>query len=179
MDGATRQDQVFMAQVCERSERWEEMKKWCALLATNPSGLTTDERNLFSIAFKNVLAHRRASRRAMIEMSKNNVHDPAATGMIKRYMARIEGEIEGLCHECINLITGKNAQNLTFKGLLPTSTTDEDKVFYHKMLGDYHRYLAEIGGGQQDANKVRESAHNEYKQASDIALSSLNATHPI
>ena len=97
MEGATRADQVFMAQVCERSERWEEMKKWCAVLATNPAGLTTSERNLFSIAFKNVLAHRRASRRAMIEMSKNNVHDPQASGMIKKYMERIELEIEALC----------------------------------------------------------------------------------
>ena len=64
--------------------------------------------------------------------------------------------------ECTGLVTGKitGNTNINFKGLLPTCTTDEDKVFYHKMLGDYNRYLAEIGGGKTEVNKIREEAHN-------------------
>ena len=31
------------------------------------------------------------------------------------------------------------------KELIPPPSTDELKVLYHKMKGEYHRYLAEMG----------------------------------
>merc|ERR1712218_545658 len=62
--------------------------------------------------------------------------------------------------------------------LIPNSSSDEGKVFYYKMKGDYHRYLAEFQTGEarkESADKALES----YQQASDIALADLPPTHPI
>ena len=64
------------------------------------------------------------------------------------------------------------------KHLIPCSDTGESKVFYYKMKGDYHRYLAEFA----TANERKEAAENSlvaYKAASDIALTELATTHPI
>ena len=64
------------------------------------------------------------------------------------------------------------------KHLIPCSDTGESKVFYYKMKGDYHRYLAEFA----TANDRKEAAENSlvaYKAASDIAMSELPTTHPI
>jgi len=62
--------------------------------------------------------------------------------------------------------------------LIPTASTGESKVFYYKMKGDYHRYLAEFASG----NGRKEAAENSliaYKSASDIAVTDLQPTHPI
>jgi 14-3-3 protein epsilon len=55
---------------------------------------------------------------------------------------------------------------------------DAMQVFYFKMKGDYHRYLAEF----QVGDKRRESsdaALSAYKCATDIAEHDLPPTHPI
>jgi len=62
--------------------------------------------------------------------------------------------------------------------LIPTASGGESKVFYLKMKGDYHRYLAEF----RTANDRKESAEHTllaYKAAQDIALVDLSPTHPI
>ena len=68
--------------------------------------------------------------------------------------------------------------NVLDKHLIPSSESGESKVFYYKMKGDYHRYLAEFA----TANDRKEAAENSlvaYKAASDIAMSELPTTHPI
>ena len=58
------------------------------------------------------------------------------------------------------------------------STTGESKVFYYKMKGDYHRYLAEFATGN-DRKEAAENSLVAYKAASDIAMTELAPTHPI
>ena len=58
------------------------------------------------------------------------------------------------------------------------STTGESKVFYYKMKGDYHRYLAEFATGN-DRKEAAENSLVAYKAASDIAMTELPPTHPI
>ena len=57
---------------------------------------------------------------------------------IHKYKHKIEGELETICSEILDII--KN-------DLIPHSESDEGKVFYYKMKGDYHRYLAEFQAG--------------------------------
>ena len=62
--------------------------------------------------------------------------------------------------------------------LIPGAQAGESKVFYYKMKGDYHRYLAEFATG--DVRKESsEKAHQAYKSATDIASTELAPTHPI
>jgi 14-3-3 protein epsilon len=62
--------------------------------------------------------------------------------------------------------------------LIPAASTGESKVFYLKMKGDYHRYLAEFktAAGRKEA---AEHTLLAYKAAQDIALVDLAPTHPI
>jgi len=62
--------------------------------------------------------------------------------------------------------------------LIPKAETGESKVFYHKMKGDYHRYLAEFASGEK-RKKAANLAHEAYKSATDVAQTELTPTHPI
>ncbi|KAG6786332.1 hypothetical protein POTOM_007932 [Populus tomentosa] len=62
--------------------------------------------------------------------------------------------------------------------LIPSATASESKVFYLKMKGDYHRYLAEFKAGDE-RNAAAGDTMLSYKAAQDIASSDLAPTHPI
>ena len=85
------------------------------------------------------------------------------------FIFQVEKELNDICNDILNVLD---------KHLIPCSDTGESKVFYYKMKGDYHRYLAEFA----TANERKEAAENSlvaYKAASDIALTELATTHPI
>lgn len=89
--------------------------------------------------------------------------------MIKNYRSQVEKELRDICSDILDVLD---------KHLIPCATTGESKVFYYKMKGDYHRYLAEFatGGDRKDA---AENSLVAYKAASDIAMTDLPPTHPI
>jgi len=64
------------------------------------------------------------------------------------------------------------------ESLIPKAETGESKVFYHKMKGDYHRYLAEFASGEKRKGAAT-AAHEAYKSATDVAQTELTPTHPI
>merc|ERR1712166_147330 len=83
-------------------------------------------------------------------------------------MGKVESELQGICDTIIELLS---------KSLIPVASTAESKVFYHKMKGDYFRYIAEF----TDADKKTEAA-NKAKSAYDDAMAAageLAVTHPI
>merc|ERR1711966_197595 len=64
------------------------------------------------------------------------------------------------------------------ESLIPNSTSEEAKVFYYKMKGDYHRYLSEFQQG--DVRKASASAAlDAYNAATEVAAADLPPTHPI
>ena len=82
---------------------------------------------------------------------------------------QVEQELKDICNDILSVLD---------KHLIPCSDTGESKVFYYKMKGDYHRYLAEFA----TSNDRKEAAENSlvaYKAASDIAMTELPTTHPI
>lgn len=50
--------------------------------------------------------------------------------LIEGYKKQIERELEEICADILKIIDDK---------LIPTSTSEEGKVFYYKMKGDYQR----------------------------------------
>merc|ERR1712138_179961 len=66
---------------------------------------------------------------------------------------------------------------LLSNNLIPQAKDAESKVFYHKMKGDYYRYIAEFTDGDK-----KSAAANSAKAAYDDAMgaaSELAVTHPI
>ncbi|KAM7310337.1 14-3-3 protein epsilon [Ixodes scapularis] len=81
----------------------------------------------------------------------------------------VEAELREICQDILDVLD---------KHLIPTASTGESKVFYYKMKGDYHRYLAEFATGN-DRKEAAENSLVAYKAASDIAMTELPPTHPI
>jgi len=167
---------LYLAKLAEQAERYDEMVGFMKELvkATPPNvDLSLEERNLLSVAYKNVVGARRASFRIIssIENKEDGKEkDSNKVQRIKSYRIKIEEELETICREILTLLD---------ESLLIAAEASEAKVFYHKMKGDYFRYLAEFkpsGEGRRDVAKSSEAA---YQQATSEAESQLSPTHPI
>eukprot|EP00472_Partenskyella_glossopodia_P004471 CAMPEP_0197519290 /NCGR_PEP_ID=MMETSP1318-20131121/4548_1 /TAXON_ID=552666 /ORGANISM="Partenskyella glossopodia, Strain RCC365" /LENGTH=266 /DNA_ID=CAMNT_0043070171 /DNA_START=51 /DNA_END=851 /DNA_ORIENTATION=+ len=176
---AKRENLVYMAKSAEVAERYEDMCKIMKLLVQwEGTSLSSDERNLLSVAYKNVIGMRRASCRTLKEYKNSEWLD--------QYKTLVEDELKDICKEILGLLNetlipdvtneikkakeSEDANDKTVKDL------QEALVFYLKMTGDYHRYLAEIF--TNDKENV-EAAQKTYKQALEIAEEHLIPTHPI
>merc|ERR1712045_898535 len=60
-DMADREDKVYKAKLAEQAERYDEMVEAMKNVASMDVELTVEERNLLSVAYKNVIGARRAS----------------------------------------------------------------------------------------------------------------------
>jgi len=162
-----------MAKLAEQAERYdemvEEMKKIAKLVGEQE--LSVEERNLLSVAYKNVIGARRASWRIIssIEQKEESKGNEDHVARIKTYRAAVENELSDICASILSLLD---------EHLVPTASTGESKVFYLKMKGDYHRYLAEFKTSA-DRKEAAEHTMLAYKAAQDIALVDLPSTHPI
>ncbi|EED15291.1 14-3-3 family protein [Talaromyces stipitatus ATCC 10500] len=158
---------TFLARLCEQAERYDEMVTYMKLNGE----LSVDERNLLSVAYKNVVGTRRASWRIIssIEQKEESKGSSEHVSIIRDYRQKIETELEKVCQDVLNVLD---------ESLIPKAESGESKVFYHKMKGDYHRYLAEFASGNK-RKVAATAAHEAYKNATDVAQTELTPTHPI
>jgi 14-3-3 protein epsilon len=168
---ADREDSTYQAKLAEQAERYDEMVDSMKKVAKQDTDLTVEERNLLSVAYKNVIGARRASWRIVssLEQKEEGKASEEKQSITRDYRKQIEKELNDICADVLDVID---------KHLIPNASTGESKVFYHKMKGDYHRYLAEFATG----NERKEAAENSlvaYKAATDTALVDLQPTHPI
>jgi len=160
-----------MAKLAEQAERYDEMVDSMKKVANLDLELTVEERNLLSVAYKNVIGARRASWRIIssIEQKEENKGNEHHVSRIKAYRNKVENELSDICRDILDVLD---------KHLIPSAASGESKVFYYKMKGDYHRYLAEFATGVQ-RKEAAENSLIAYKSASDIAITELPPTHPI
>jgi 14-3-3 protein epsilon len=158
---------VYKAKLAEQAERFDEMVTDMKEVAKQPQELTVEERNLLSVAYKNVIGSRRASWRVVSSIEQKGEGDKLI--IIKDYKAKIESELVEICNDILSIIQ---------EALIPNSSSEEGKVFYYKMKGDYHRYLAEFQLNDERKASAGE-ALDAYQAASTIASADLPPTHPI
>ncbi|GMP80457.1 hypothetical protein CsSME_00035551 [Camellia sinensis var. sinensis] len=173
-DNLSREQYVYMAKLAEQAERYEEMVMFMEKLVvgSTPAGeLTVEERNLLSVAYKNVIGSLRAAWRIVssIEQKEESRKNDDHVVLVKDYRSKVESELSLVCAGILNLLDSN---------LVPSATATESKVFYLKMKGDYHRYLAEFKVGDE-RKEAAEDTMNAYKAAQDVALTDLAPTHPI
>jgi 14-3-3 protein epsilon len=161
-----RESLVFMSKLAEQADRFDEMVEYMKEVAQQPQELTVEERNLLSVAYKNVIGSRRASWRVIHSIQQKS---DLRSELIQSYRIKIEEELTEICLDIINIIA---------RNIIPNTLSEEGKVFYYKMQGDYHRYLAEFqteGPRRTSAS----AAQNAYESATEIAKNKLEPTHPI
>ncbi|BGP37143.1 hypothetical protein JCM10450v2_001049 [Rhodotorula kratochvilovae] len=166
-----RAEAIYMAKLSEQAERYDEMVSQMKSIASLNSELSIEERNLLSVAYKNVIGARRASWRIVssIEGKEEAKGNTTQVQAIKTYREKIEKELADICEDILSVLE---------KHLIPSAESGESKVFYHKMKGDYHRYLAEFATGDI-RSKNADASLEAYKAASQIASQELAPTHPI
>ncbi|KAL0461409.1 UNVERIFIED_CONTAM: 14-3-3 protein 1 [Sesamum latifolium] len=169
----TREQYLYMAKLAEQAERYEEMVQFMDSLVVGSAGaeLTVEERNLLSVAYKNVIGSLRAAWRIVssIEQKEEGRKNDDHVALVKDYRSKVENELSQVCAGILKLLADC---------LIPSAASGESKVFYLKMKGDYHRYLAEFKTGNE-RKEAAEDTMLAYKAAQDIALADLAPTHPI
>ena len=170
MTANTREEHLYMAKITEQTERFEDMLDAMNKVVQANADLSVEERNLLSVAYKNTIGSRRTAWRALNSIEKKEEQKGSKNlPLLKGYKSKIEGELNRYCNEILNLIDTQ---------LLLKASNPEAQVFYHKMKGDYYRYISEYTSGAEH-DKAGDNAGNAYKLASDKATESLKTTHPI
>ncbi|URE08335.1 General regulatory factor 7 [Musa troglodytarum] len=129
--------------------------------------LTVEERNLLSVAYKNVIGARRASWRIIssIEQKEESRGNEDHASVIKEYRGKIETELRKICDGILKLLDSH---------LIPSSTAAESEggIYLSEVLKNHFKTGAE-------RKEAAESTLVSYKSAQDIALAELAPTHPI
>jgi len=152
---------VYLIQTAEAAERYEDMCSFLRLLVQQGHDLTTEERSLLSIAFKNVITSLRTSWRTLT--TPEGKYDD----LLADYKKMIEKELDLKCKDALDLLE-------TY--LLKSSKTNyPNQVFFLKMAADYYRYQAEFMPGKGLDHK----ALLKYEEAKTLADKALEPTDPI
>jgi len=134
MADVNRLTNVYQAKLAEQAERYDDMVESMKKVANMGADLSVEERNLLSVAYKNVIGARRASWRVLSsieakESERASDGDIQKAQLVKAYKGRVEKELDQVCDEILKII--KDA-------LLPHAETAESKVF---LLQDERRLL--------------------------------------
>ena len=164
-----KEELVQRAKLAEQAERYDDMAAAMKKVTELGSELSNEERNLLSVAYKNVVGARRSSWRVISSIEQKSEGAEKKQQLAKEYREKVEQELRDICGEVLSLLE---------KHLVPKAANPESKVFYLKMKGDYYRYLAEVAAGG-DRGAVVESSQQAYQEAFDIAKDKMQPTHPI
>nr|XP_046274261.1 14-3-3 protein beta/alpha-like [Scatophagus argus]XP_046274262.1 14-3-3 protein beta/alpha-like [Scatophagus argus] len=165
---ADKDELVQKAKLAEQAERYDDMAAAMKAVTEKYPDLKNEERNLLSVAYKNVVGARRSSWRVISSLEQKS-DETSKSSLAKVYKQKIEDELTEICNEVLELLD---------KYLIPKAESPDSKVFYLKMKGDYFRYLAEVAS-DDNKNEVITSSKNAYQEAFDISVRDMPATHPI
>ncbi|KAJ8013417.1 hypothetical protein DPEC_G00053050 [Dallia pectoralis] len=159
---------VQKAKLAEQAERYDDMAASMKAVTEEGAQLSNEERNLLSVAYKNVVGARRSSWRVVSSIEQKTEGSEKKQAMAKEYRDKIEKELKEICNDVLVLLD---------KFLIPNATPSESKVFYLKMKGDYFRYLAEVAG--EEKATIISNSQDAYKGAFEISKNDMQPTHPI
>jgi hypothetical protein len=164
---ASASDLLELVRWAETAERYEDMCYFSRCLVEKRSAakekIETEERNLLSVAYKNLVGSKRGAWRVLTPESE----DEAEVELLSRYRKVVEKEVNDVCREVLALID---------EHLIPLvkGGGDEAEVFFLKMGGDYYRYLCEIDQSEENV----QSANKYYQSAWEVAEKVLTSVHP-
>ena len=156
---------IFLARVAEQAERFEDMVEYLAkVLDVKGQDVSADERNLLSVAFKNLISSKRAACRTIAAIEQNPKYSKFSDAL-SEYKTGIEKQLTDDCEKIIGMINDKVLSNKGCDG--------EPKAFFVKMVGDYYRYISE-NAKDDKLEEVKQNALNAYTEANAIELPPCN-----
>ncbi|XP_059190159.1 14-3-3 protein beta/alpha-1-like [Centropristis striata] len=162
-------DLVQKAKLAEQAERYDDMAAAMKSVTEQGAELSNEERNLLSVAYKNVVGARRSSWRVISSIEQKAEGNDKKAQMAREYREKIEIELQDICNDVLGLLDNF---------LIKNASAAESKVFYLKMKGDYYRYLSEVASGDMKKDTV-DNSQQAYQQAFEISKGQMQPTHPI
>jgi len=157
---------IILAKTAEQCERFEEMLVCMKKVIQLDPILSLEEKNLLSVAYKNLLGARRTPFRNLAILANKADRTSPNYDLIVQFKSRIEAEIVEICNDIFSVLTQQ---------LMPAvHDDDESKVFYLKMKADYHRYNVEV----TESSEQTQFALETYQQAMTFAQS-LRLSSPV
>ncbi|RXG67134.1 14-3-3 protein zeta [Armadillidium vulgare] len=191
---ADKEEQVQRAKLAEQAERYDDMAAAMKQVTETGVELSNEERNLLSVAYKNVVGARRSSWRVISSIEQKTEGSERKQQMAKEYREK----------------------GLLDKFLIPKASNPESKVFYLKMKGDITGVVEDSQKSYQEAFDIakaemqpthpirlglalnfsvfyyeilnspdkacqlaKQDSQKSYQEAFDIAKSKMQPTHPI
>lgn len=166
-----------MAKLSEQAERYDDMMKQMKDLAKLGDALSSEERNLFSVAYKNVVGARRSAWRVLVsikqrEEERGTEESSSRTQQAEEYIKKISSEIEAICEEVVELVDEHLLKSIK------DENDFESQTFYLKMKGDYYRYVAEVMEGTSNEANAKK-AMGAYDEAYELCKANMDPAHPI
>ena len=102
----SKKDLVEHARLAEQAERYDDMAANMKQATELDPKLEQEERNLLSVAYKNVVGARRSAWRVVSSLECKNESDPKKKEMAKQYKEKIEKELKSVCNDVLVSILG-------------------------------------------------------------------------
>lgn len=104
MDSDDRKDReiwVQKAKLAEQAERYDDMADAMKKVVEKYKKLNNEERNLLSVAYKNVVGARRSSWRVISSIESKTESSDKKQNMAKEYKNKITTELKDICHDVL------------------------------------------------------------------------------
>ena len=94
-------DLVQKAKLAEQAERYDDMAAAMKSVTEQGAELSNEERNLLSVAYKNVVGARRSSWRVISSIEQKTEGNDKKQQMAREYREKIESELQEICHDVL------------------------------------------------------------------------------
>lgn len=108
MEGKSKDQLVLRAKHAEQAERYDDMASAMKAIAQMLKGsldkLGSEERNLLSVAYKNVVGARRSAWRVISSIEQKSDDETKKT-LVKNYRQKVEAELTAICNDVLVSLT--------------------------------------------------------------------------
>lgn len=112
---------VQKAKLAEQAERYDDMASAMKAVTELGHELSNEERNLLSVAYKNVVGARRSSWRVISSIEQKTERNEKKQQMGKEYREKIEAELQDICNDVLVRGWGFCFWAVQFHAQTPTS----------------------------------------------------------
>lgn len=113
MSQVDKDELVQRAKLAEQAERYDDMASAMKSVTETGVELSNEERNLLSVAYKNVVGARRSSWRVISSIEQKTEGSERKQQMAKEYREKVEKELREICYDVLVSIQAVSAKFYT------------------------------------------------------------------
>lgn len=139
-----KEELVQRAKLAEQAERYDDMAAAMKSVTETGVELSNEERNLLSVAYKNVVGARRSSWRVISSIEQKTEGSERKQQMAKEYREKVEKELREICYDV--LVITKHPPYYVFLWCARAGTTKCDLFFFSGSFSCFSRVSPTCSG---------------------------------